>query len=165
MKKILILTSIFSIFAAQKSFASHPHQAICVVNGTYPDQNSIQFLLQTHSEREYVTGNPNTDVHDYKYQVRVCDDDNDSGSCSTYESKDVSHGPNDVVTLVGMKDKTKVFFEGKFTKEGKMEGKIIQDVYENNTSTKKLVPFSVKLTNCIGQTWVKLEAEADSNAY
>src|SRR5215467_12504953 len=95
---------------ASTAFGSHPHQALCIVTAKQPDGEVIQFLLQTESSREYVSGDPDKDVHDFRYQVRVCDDDNDTSSCSSYQSKTISHGATDEVTLVGMKNKTAVFF-------------------------------------------------------
>lgn len=164
MKKIFSL-SLSTLLFTQVSFASHPHQAICAVKAKYANQESVQFLLQVESAREYVDGNPNLDIHDYRYQVRVCDDDNDYSQCSTYESKNISHGPNDLVTLVGMKDPTAVFFEGKFSFEGVMEGNIVQMIYQNNTYVKVMVPFKVRLDQCLNQSWVELKPESDSTVY
>src|ERR1041385_2491393 len=124
MTKTLVVSIAAVLSFASTAFASHPHQALCIVTATQPDGELIQFLLQIESSREYVNGNPDKDVHDYRYQVRVCDDDNDTSQCSTYESKMVSHADADEVTLVGMKNKAAVFFRGHITADG-MDGKIV----------------------------------------
>jgi hypothetical protein len=154
-----VTIAIVMSFASTAS-ASHPHQALCVVTTTLPDGDLIQFLLQTEVSREYVNGNPDKDVHDFRYRVRVCDDDNEISRCSTYESKTVTHAPTDEVTLVGMKNKSAVFFRGRIL-ANTMDGKNVHQ----GTQTKTLVPFTAKLDSCIGQSWVKLAREADSNAF
>jgi hypothetical protein len=158
--KTLVVTMAGVVSFASIAFGSHLHQALCVVTATQPDGDVIQFLLQTESSREYVNDNPDKDVHDFRYQVRVCDDDNDSSRCSTYKSKTVSHAATDEITLVGMKDKTAVFFRGKISSDG-MDGKIVHQGAQKKT----LVPFTAKLDQCVGQSWVKLVPEADSNAF
>ena len=145
---------------ASPAFGSYPHQALCFVTVTQPEGGVIQFLLQTESAREYKSGDPNKDVRDFRYQVRICDDDNRFSMCSTYESRTVSHAATDEVTLVGMKDKTAVFFRGHITPDA-MDGKIVQREGPKRT----LVPFTAKLDNCIGQSWVKLAREANSNTH
>src|SRR5258706_735447 len=150
MIKTLVATfTIISMSFASSAFASHPHQAVCVVFVTQPDGDVIQFLIQTESAREYVSGNPDKDVRDLRYQVRVCDDDNDSPRCSTYESSAITHAPADVVTLVGMKNKAAVFFRGHITPNDEMDGEIVH----RGSQKKTLVPFKVKLDACIGQSW------------
>ena len=160
MTKTFVVTMAAVTSFASTAFGSHPHQALCVVTATQPDGELIQFLLQIESSREYVNGNPDKDVHDYRYQVRVCDDDNDSSHCSTYESKTVSHADADEVTLAGMKNKTAVFFRGHITADA-MDGKIVHQGAQKKT----LVPFTAKLDKCIAQSWVKFAREADSNVY
>lgn len=154
------ITATLVMLGASSALASHPHQAVCVVSTTQPNGDLIQFVLQIESAREYVSGDPSKDVHDYRYQVRVCDDDNDSPSCSTYESAKITHAPTDEVTLVGMKNKGAVFFSGTFT-GSVMEGKIVHRERTGRT----LVPFKAKLDQCIAQSWVKLVPESDSRAY
>jgi hypothetical protein len=158
--KTLVVTLAIVMSFASTAFGSHPHQALCLVTGALPDGGTIEFLLQTESSREYVHGTPETDVHDFRYQVRVCDDDNDSSRCSTYQSRTVSHAPTDEVTLVGMKAKTAVFFRGHIGPDA-MEGTIVYLGRQKKT----LVPFTAKLDRCIGQSWVKLVPEADSNVH
>ncbi|HEU4728547.1 MAG TPA: hypothetical protein VFT22_11670 [Kofleriaceae bacterium] len=160
MTKTLIVTIAAMVSFASTAFASHPHQALCVVTATLPGGDVIQFLIQTESAREYVSGDPDKDVRDFRYQVRVCDDDNNISSCSTYESRAVSHGATDEVILVGMKDKTSVFFRGHIAPD-MMDGTIIHQ----GAKKKTLVPFTAKLDECIGQSWVKLAREANSNAH
>lgn len=160
MTKTLVVTIAVVMSFASTAFGSHPHQALCVVTATQPDGDVIQFLIQTESSREYVNGDPNKDVHDFRYQVRVCDDDNESSSCSTYESKTVSHAATDEVTLVGMKNKIAVFFRGHIGPDV-MDGKVVH----RGSQKKTLVPFTAKLDKCVSQSWVKLAPEAASNAY
>jgi len=160
MAKSLVLTASVVMSFASTAFASHPHQAVCVVSATLPEGRIIQFLLQTEVSREYVNGNPDKDVHDYRYQVRVCDDDNDEPHCSTYASRALSHAETDEVTLVGMKDKTAVFFRGHIRSDA-MDGAIVHQ----GPKQKALVPFTAKLDNCIAQSWVKLAPEARSNVF
>ena len=148
------------------ALASHPHQAICLVTAADPDAdgNRMSFLLQIESAREYVKGTPEEDVHDYRYQVRICDDDNDSPRCSTYQSSALTHASADEVTLVGMKNKSAVFFRGRFT-EAWMEGMVVRSGPRDGRATRTLVPFKARLDNCIAQSWVKLTPEANSNAH
>jgi len=160
MAKSLVLTASVVMSFASTAFASHPHQALCVVSATLPDGAIIQFLLQTEVSREYVNGNPDKDVHDFRYQVRVCDDDNDTPHCSTYASKAISQADTDEVTLVGMKDKAAVFFRGHIRSEA-MDGAIVHQ----GAHKKTLVPFTAQLDKCIGQSWVKLAPEARSNVF
>ena len=160
MTKTFVVTMAAVMSFASTAFGSHPHQALCVVTVTQPDGDVIQFLLQTESAREYKSGNPDKDVRDFRYQVRICDNDNSFSACSTYESKTVSHAATDEVTLVGMKNKTAVFFRGHITPDV-MDGKIIH----RGAQGKTLVPFTAKLDQCIAQSWVKLAREANSNAY
>jgi hypothetical protein len=155
-----IATSLLALATfAPAARASHPHESICLVNAP-PDGATDSFVLQAHVGREYKQG-PSKDTRDYKYQLRVCDDDNepaDDGStqCTTYESAAVTHSPNAEVTLVGMVDKKKVFFRGIIDVEsGKMTGKILPA----QVDATKLVPFRAKL-DCIQQTWIPLKPEA-----
>jgi len=158
--RLLVVTLVAVMALTSTAFASHPHQAICLVTATQPDGEVIQLLLQTESAREYVIGDPNKDVHDLRYQVRICDDDNDTSSCSTYQSKAVTHLETDEVTLVGMKDRRRVFFRGHITSD-RIDGQLLHQ----GVAGKTFVPFSAKLDSCIAQSWVKLVPEAKSNAY
>src|ERR1700733_13067881 len=115
--------AVISLAFAAPAQASHPHQVVCTVTSTFADGDMIQLLLQTESAREYVSGDPDKDVYDFRYQARVCDDDNDSPRCSTYQSKANTHGATEEVTLVGMKHPTAVLFRGQFTADGRMTGK------------------------------------------
>src|SRR4051812_11375075 len=108
---------------ASTAFGSHPHQALCIVTATQPDGELIQFLLQIESAREYVNGNPDKDVHDYRSRVRFCDEENHSSHCSTYKPRPVTHADADEAPLGGMKKKTAVFFRGQITAD-EMDGKI-----------------------------------------
>lgn len=152
------IVALVGVGSASTAFASHPHQAVCVVSETQASGETIEFVLQTESAREYVNGNPDKDTRDYRYQVRVCDDDNEGANCSTYESKTLTHAPTDEVTLVGMKDKTAVFFRGHIGPDA-MDGKIVQ----RDGAKRKLVPFSAKLDKCIATSWIKLPRESNSN--
>jgi hypothetical protein len=143
------------VICAPAAIASHPHESICLVNAP-PDGATDSFVLQAHVEREYNAA-PSKDTRDYKYQLRVCDDDNepaDDGStqCTTYQSAAVTHSPKAVVTLVGMVDKKKVFFRGTIDVEA---GKILPAQVDATT----MVPFRAKL-DCIQQTWIPLKPEA-----
>ncbi len=151
MKKSIVLT--LALLFSANSFASHPHEAICTVTGKTKSDPYISFFLQLHSEREYVDGDPNKDVHDYKYQARICDDDNDSGTCSTYESKDITHAMEEKFTLVNMVDANKILFEGTI-KGNSIQGKFVK-MNEDFQGT----------MNCVGQTWIQLQKENDSYSY
>lgn len=157
MPKIAFATLTLVMALAPTAFASHPHQAICVVTAAKPDGGIVELLLQTESAREYVRGDPNTDVYDFRYQARICDDDNDTAHCSTYESKTLTHEATDEVTLVGMKRKSAVLFQGRITASS-IDGKL---VHRDGSKT----TFSAKLDKCIAQSWVKLVPEANSNVY
>jgi hypothetical protein len=156
MIRTAIAVAVLSLSFAAPAHASHPHQLICTATATFPHGDMIQLLIQIESAREYVSGDPNQDVHDFRYQARVCDDDNDTPSCSTYQSKAITHGAADEVTLVGMRDPAAVLFRGKLTADGRMTGKISHD--------HALVPFTAKLAGCIGQSWVPLPPEAGRNS-
>jgi hypothetical protein len=161
MKKFL--ATFVLLLTSSTVFASHPHQATCIANGTYPDGSSASFLVQMSSERTYQNGDPNKDVHEYKFQARICDDDNDSGQCSTYESKSVTTSPTQTVTLKGMKNSSKTLFEGTILGDS-MKGKLVQTISKNGQWVREMMPFETKL-NCILQTWVELKAEDDSSSY
>jgi hypothetical protein len=155
MNKAILLLSLLTPLSV---FASHPHQIICVVKGTTQAETAVQFLLQISSEREYVNGNPNEDVHDFQIQARVCDDDNDAGNCSTYAMAAPVHSLHEKVRLVGMKNPHKTLFEGVIS-EPAIQGEL-RDL-DPQTSKPVMMPFKGSLT-CISQTWVELKAEDDS---
>lgn len=162
-----LVLSVFSSFLSYSAFASHPHQVVCVASAAFANEETIQFLVQAHSERLYDTGSPNTDTYLFKYQVRVCDDDNDAAMCSTYQGEETGKERGEV-TLVGMKNAEKVFFKGKFKSENNgmvMDGSFVQSSYEQDNVVRKLVPLKVKLDKCINQSWVELKAEDDSQRF
>ncbi len=161
MKKTFALFTL--LFSTSTVFASHPHQAVCVAAGQYQDGSSVQFLLQLSSERTYENGDPNQDVHNYKFQARICDDDNDSGQCSTYQSTAVITSLSQKVKLVGMKDANKTLFEGAIS-DHSVKGQLMRTESKDGNWVKSMVPFEAKLT-CISQTWVELKAEDDSNEF
>ncbi len=144
--------------------ASHPHQWMCFVSGEYLDGKKFQFLLQGHTEREYVSGDPNKDVHDYKYQVRVCDDDNDVSQCSTYATTKVSTDPTSEVILTSMKDTGAVFFKGMIDGK-KMKGLVVKAEWQGDKLVKSLVAFESKLNTCMSSSWVQLTPESDSMSF
>jgi hypothetical protein len=139
-----------------QAFASHPHDSICVVKGKTKSAESISLFLQIQSEREYVNGDPNQDIHDWTYQARICDDDNDSTSCSTFKNAKITHDISEEFTLVGMVNSSKVFFTGKTVDGNKLIGKMTVDNQKED--------FTGNMT-CISQSWIELKAEADSNVY
>lgn len=149
------MTIILSMLFSMQAFASHPHDTICVVNGKI-NSRDLSFFLQFQSEREYVYGDPNKDIHDWTYQARICDDDNDSTSCSTFKNSTITHNINEEFTLVGMVNSTKVFFKGKIGEGDILNGKM--------TVAGQQVDFAGSMS-CIAQSWIELKAEADSNVY
>ena len=158
-----IIDTIALMLISSTVFASHPHQAVCLASGTYQDGSTASFLLQLSSERTYQNGDPNKDVHNYKFEARICDDDNDSGQCSTYKSTSVQTSLSQSVTLKGMKDSSKVLFEGVISADS-IKGNLIKTESKDGQWVRSMVPFQSKLT-CILQTWVELKAEDDRNSF
>lgn len=155
MKKLI---TVFCLMLAGESFASHPHDLICTLSTKTKTHESISMLFQIQSEREYVDGDPNKDIHDFTYQARICDDDNDlsASACSTFESLEPTHAANETFVLVSMKNKTDVFLTAK------INNNILTGTIRSKDSAVEAI--TGKLT-CISQTWVKLEAESDSYEY
>lgn len=160
MKKLI--TTFFLILASQ-AYASHPHDSICTVTVKTAAKENISFFLQLQSERQYVNGDPNKDVHDFTYQARICDDDNDASSCSTFETLAPTHKITEAFELVSMVKKKDVFFKGVLT-NNLLKGNLTSKDYINGEVKVVTKPVS-GIANCISQTWIKLEAEADSNIY
>ena len=158
-----IIDTIALMLISSTVFASHPHQAVCLASGTYQDGSTASFLLQLSSERTYQNGDPNKDVHNYKFEARICDDDNDSGQCSTYKSTSVQTSLSQSVTLKGMKDSSKVLFEGVISADS-IKGNLIKTESKDGQWVRSMLPFQSKLT-CILQTWVELKAEDDGNSF
>lgn len=158
-----LMTFIAALAVSSTVFASHPHQAVCVASGTYQDGSTASFLLQLSSERTYQNGDPNLDVHEYTFQARICDDDNDAGQCSTYKSASVITNPKRKFTLIGMKDANKTLFRG-VVSGNSIKGKLVKTIEKDGKYVRILSPFESKL-NCIAQTWVELKAEDDSNSF
>lgn len=161
MNKVLAIFSF--LFISSTVFASHPHQAICLVAGQFQDGTPVRFLLQLSSERTYQNGDPNKDVHNYDFQARICDDDNDSGQCSTYKAASVLTSLSQTVQLKGMKNSDKTLFEGVISNDS-IKGKLVKLQEKDGTYVRTMAPFESKM-NCIGQTWVELKAEDDSNSF
>ena len=161
MNKVLAIFSF--LLVSSTVFASHPHQAICLISSQFQDGTPVRFLLQLSSERTYQNGDPNQDVHNFDFQARICDDDNDAGQCSTYKASQILTDPSKPVTLIGMKNSSKTLFEGVISNNS-MKGKLVKLVEKNGEYIRTMAPFKAKL-NCIGQTWVELKAEDDSNSF
>jgi hypothetical protein len=153
MKEISIVLSL--IFSLQ-AFASHPHDSLCVVKGKTKSLESVALFLQIQSEREYASGNPNEDIHDFTYQARICNDDNDSTSCSTFKSLAPTHKPDATFSLVGMVDQKKVLFSGNIVNGKTLVGRLLTP-----GESKTYEDFSGDM-NCIAQSWIELKAEDDS---
>lgn len=162
MKKLVLIAC---LVITSQSFASHPHDVVCAVVAKTKSKETINLLLQMQSEREYVDGDPNKDIHDYTYQARICDDDNDlsASACSTFETLVPTHSITETFELVSMVNKKDVFFTGKINKNT-LSGKIRTKDFVDGTPVVKYEAINGKI-NCINQTWVKLLAEADSNAH
>jgi hypothetical protein len=158
------ITAAFTLLLISSTvFASHPHQAVCLVAGAYQDKSPVSFVLQLSSERTYENGDPNKDTHNYTFQVRVCDDDNDSGQCSTYASVKPTTSLSQTVTLTGMKNQSKTFFKGVISGNS-LKGEIVKLEEKDDQYVRTMVPFAAKMT-CISQTWVELKPEDDSNGF
>lgn len=155
---ILVLLSLSSTV-----FASHPHQAVCIVNGNYKDGGSASFLLQMSSERTYQKGDPNKDIYEYNFQARICDDDNDSGQCTTYKSQAPITSLSQRVTLVGLKNSQKVLFDGIIASDS-IKGDLVKTESKDDKWVRTLKPFESKVS-CILQTWVEFKAEDDSSMF